>query len=306
MKQITVLEQEGSGKMAQSLIERLQLGAVDGSAPITDLLRRAKLAAVNLRTVEFTAWVDLEVKGYEGDDTIPPYRRVQGVLKFLNPIHGWRPVLGTEGLETEVRQPIGDVFALSHSPAGFVTQAVPHQIQKMVFNGLGFQCDVKLHVGANEMSRIIEAVRNSVLDWTLKLEAAGVHGHGLSFTPEEAKAAQNMNITNNYHGPVGSVAHGNNRIGKVSQTNASATPQEIADAINSLLAAMAAAGVRTGGSDAATADLAAAEVELRSGRVPFGNLSKALRVLNDAEDIALRAPEVASKFHTLWQMFGGT
>ena len=69
---------------------------------------------------------------------------------------------------------------------------------------------------------------------------------------------------------------------------------------------MAAAGVRTGGSDAATADLAAAEVELRSGRVPFGNLSKALRVLNDAEDIALRAPEVASKFHTLRQMFGGT
>jgi hypothetical protein len=35
--------------MAQSLIEQLQLGAVDGSSPIADLLRKAKLAAVKLQ-----------------------------------------------------------------------------------------------------------------------------------------------------------------------------------------------------------------------------------------------------------------
>ena len=116
------------------------------------------MTAVKLRTVEFTAWVDLEVKGYEGDDTIPPYRRT-GRPEVFKPNSPVDALLGTEGLETEVRQPIGDVFALSQSPAGFVTQALPHQIQKMVFNGLGFQCDVKFHVGANEMSRIIEALR---------------------------------------------------------------------------------------------------------------------------------------------------
>jgi hypothetical protein len=120
------------------------------------------------------------------------------------------------------------------------------------------------------------------------------------------KQRRNMNVTNNYHGPVGSVAHGNNRIGSVSQTNASATPQEIADAVSSLLTAIAAAGVRSDGSDATTADLATAETELRNGLVPFGKLSKALHVLSSAEDIALRAPEVVSKLHALWQMLGWT
>jgi hypothetical protein len=54
----------GAIGMAQSLIEQLQFGAVDGSAPITDLLRKAKLAAVKLGADEFAAWIDLEMNGY--------------------------------------------------------------------------------------------------------------------------------------------------------------------------------------------------------------------------------------------------
>lgn len=82
--------------MVQSLIEQLQLGAVDGTAPITDLLRRAKLAAVKLKTQDFATWVDLEITGYTDQPAVPDYRLVRGILKFLNPYHGWQPILGLE------------------------------------------------------------------------------------------------------------------------------------------------------------------------------------------------------------------
>ena len=71
--------------MVQSLIEQLQLGAVDGAAPITDLLRRAKLAAVKLKTQDFATWVDLEITGYIDQPAVPDYRLVRGILKLLNP-----------------------------------------------------------------------------------------------------------------------------------------------------------------------------------------------------------------------------
>jgi hypothetical protein len=202
--------------MAQSLIEQLQLGAVDGAAPITDLLRRAKLAAAKLGVADFAAWVDLELTGYADEETVPSYRRVHGHLKFLNPVRGWCPILGLSVLEQSVFQPVSELSALAKSESSFLTMTVPDEIWRMVCQNLGFNCDVKFHCSPTELHGVIEAVRNNVLEWTLKLEKAGIRGDGLSFTQAEAKAAQSMFVTNNYHGPVASVAHGTANIHTVS------------------------------------------------------------------------------------------
>jgi hypothetical protein len=49
--------------MVQSLIEHLQMGATDGTSPIADLMREAKLAASQLKVTKFAKWADLELKG---------------------------------------------------------------------------------------------------------------------------------------------------------------------------------------------------------------------------------------------------
>lgn len=39
------------------------------------------------------------------------------------------------------------------------------------------------------MVKILDAVRNAILEWSLKLEQDGIRGEGLTFTPEEKKTA---------------------------------------------------------------------------------------------------------------------
>jgi hypothetical protein len=290
--------------MVQSLVEQLQMGAVDGSSPITDLLRKAKLAAVKLDVSDFAGWVDLEMGGYTLEDTMPSYRVVRGALKYLNPSHGWRPIPGAEGLETNVYQPIGEVLDLSKTKAGFAAVTVPSRIRQMVKNDLGIQLDIQMHIPCTAIAAIVEAVRNDVLEWTLKLEKAGINGHGFSFTAEEKKAAQRMVVTNHYHGPVASVAHGRNSIHGISQTNASATPREIADAVGLLIRAINADDQTSLKSAETIADLASAHADLKEGRVPVGKLTKILDVLSKTGDVAMRAPEVASRLHQLGQMLG--
>jgi hypothetical protein len=293
--------------LPQSLIEQLQLGAIDGSSPITDLLRRAKLAAVKLSAGEFATWVDLEMNGYEDHTSLPSYRSVSGIVMFHNPYHGWKPVLGLQGLTRNVFQPIGELFMLVQEKSGFLTIGVPEEFRRKVCDSIGFQCDVQFHVSQIEIAGIVEAVRNNILEWTLNLEQAGIRGEGLSFTPEETKAAQSLFVTNNYHGPIASISQGtNNTIHGVSQMNASATPKEIAEAVAALISEIQATGKALGDAGEATSALVAAQPELKAGRVPFSKIAKGLEALGKFEDLAMKAPEVASRLQHLAQLFGWT
>lgn len=152
-------------------------------------------------------------------------------------------------------------------------------MRRKIIEQIGFQCDVQLHVSTVAVSAVVEAVRNKVLDWTLQLEAAGITGQGLTFTPEETRAAQSMAVQHHYHGPIASIAQGSSHVGSVAQTNSSATPQDIADAIAHLLQSMP-VGVATASNVVeAASELAASEKELRDGRVPFGRITKAVETL---------------------------
>lgn len=294
--------------MAQSLIEQLQRGAMVGTAPIGDLLRQAKLAAAKLKVSDFAAWVDAEMNGYWGHPKVPDYRLVPGELKFFNPTRGWCPIYGKEieNLKKGISQPIGELQALIMSMQGpdFLTVSIAESIAEKLRTEIGFGCEIKMHVSSAAISGIIEAVRNNVLEWTLKLETAGITGEGFMFTPEETRAAQNIGSTHIYYGAIASVTHGVSSIGAVSQTNSSASPQDIAEAIERLLKALPPKEATLPGVSAATAELAASEIELRSNRISIGRITKAFNVLYKAEDIALRVPEVVMRLHDLGQMLG--
>jgi hypothetical protein len=79
--------------MVQSHIEQLQIGATDGSSPVGDLLRKAKLAS-KLKAIEFAKWADFDLNGYTEEQSPPLYRQVRGKVKYWHPTRGWMPALG--------------------------------------------------------------------------------------------------------------------------------------------------------------------------------------------------------------------
>lgn len=72
--------------MTSSLVLDLQKDAIDSNLAVTDLLRKAKVAAKKLRVADFEEWIDSELFGYEEADTIPPYRRLRGELRASTPL----------------------------------------------------------------------------------------------------------------------------------------------------------------------------------------------------------------------------
>ena len=59
--------------------------------------------------------------------------------------------------------------------------------------------------GRSAIIGILDAVRTRVLDWALELERNGIHGSGVSFSPEEKAIAQHAPIIN-FYGDVGNIA----------------------------------------------------------------------------------------------------
>ena len=57
-----------------SLVEELQRDALDSSVSVLDLLRKALVVATKLNIDEFKEWIELELKGYSGQETVPDYR----------------------------------------------------------------------------------------------------------------------------------------------------------------------------------------------------------------------------------------
>ena len=53
----------------------------------------------------------------------------------------------------------------------------------------GFDFDFTVVIPPSALAGILDAVRNALLEWALKLEKSGVRGEGMSFSPDERKRA---------------------------------------------------------------------------------------------------------------------
>ena len=71
-----------------------------------------------------------------------------------------------------------------------------------------------LHLSTTSIADIVEKVKNTILEWTIKLEAEGIIGEDLVFTVQERESAKKMPQTvNNYYGPTNIVTGNNNTVG---------------------------------------------------------------------------------------------
>lgn len=182
-----------------ALTLELQRDAMDSSVALIDLLRKAFVVARKLKIVEFQRWVEYELNGYHSSsEEIPIYREVSGEIRAWNPYHGWIPVIvQDEKLSASIRkrkigQPISELESLvkNKKKRGVLHISFPQAIENMLMEGTDALLRPTLHIGENQIHGILDAVRNTVLNWAMKLEEEGILGEGLTFSHEEKQKAQ--------------------------------------------------------------------------------------------------------------------
>jgi AbiTii len=205
-----------------SIVEELQRGALNRNTPVSDLLRMAKVISVKLDLPDLAEWVDHELNGY-GTTEVPTYRKIHGQLKGKNPYHGWQPVFfddeKIEKLFTNppIGQPLAEIeHMLSQAASGSGELHIPltGQAATHIMNAVGMNLPFAVIIGSGTAWGIIDAVRTVLLDWSLKLEQAGIKGEGLSFSKEEREKAHDGQAT--YH--IGSIGTFTGNLGANSGT----------------------------------------------------------------------------------------
>jgi len=209
----------------KSLVLELQAAAMDGATKVDGLVRKALVVATKLKLNDFREWCERELHGYASAG-VPDYRRVKGQLKARNPYHGWVPVvIEDSGLmdalsSREVGQSVAELEHLASRDGGnggTLQIPLPHHVLLQVFGRTTeFRLGLvpTLLISRTEVHGILDAVRNRILEWSLKLETEGVLGEGMTFSTEEVKRASNVTYNiQEFSGVLGDVSHSQVQIG---------------------------------------------------------------------------------------------
>jgi hypothetical protein len=195
-----------------SIVLQLQQESLDRSVSVTDLLRKSLVVSRKLKLREFEAWINAELIGYGSQDEVPLYRKVKGSVKFFNPYRGWCPIVVKDPIQGEhlstrnLTQTIAELENLKNDKdATFFHVPFSQETERRICKSLnaGFETNISLFIPQTEIVKIVEEVRNIILNWSLKLEEDGVLGEGMTFTPQESQSAKSTpQAVNNFYGPV--------------------------------------------------------------------------------------------------------
>ena len=197
--------------MKRYIVLELQDLAQDGSVPVDELLRRALVVATKLGVSDFRDWVNRELNGYVDVDP-PPYRRISAQLHVKNPRMGLqRFTLGEadEIFETmPLRMGIKNLVEIASAKTGVPMMPIDGPVLQTLLQAQGsYPMEPVLVINQTQVALAVDAVRNAVLDWSLRLESEGILGEGMTFTREEkAKAvtSPSIHIGGNFQGILGS------------------------------------------------------------------------------------------------------
>lgn len=182
------------------VVRKLQADAINQDASVSSLLRTAKVIATKLEVEDALVWIDRELDGYMDvpAEELPPYRQLTGDLRGFNPYHGWQPVIfeDPEIARLCARAPMGtsigsleeDLRGLRDRGGYFIFTIAPeHKTQ--IMNALEYPADVQLRLDYGAIFNIADVVRNLVLNWSLELEKAGIHGDDMEFSQDDKREA---------------------------------------------------------------------------------------------------------------------
>lgn len=181
-----------------SLILQIQSEAMDGSSSVASLLRKVRAAAVKLGLTGELQWITWELDGYydvEVDD-LPPYRKLVGEMKVKNPFHGLQTLQFADAKLAEIvtaapcRQSVAELEALIASGAGSLHVQLSQEHINLLLRLMSVRMEPILKIERTVVVRVLDAVRNLVLNWSLEMEKVGVLGEGMTFNTQEKIKAQ--------------------------------------------------------------------------------------------------------------------
>jgi hypothetical protein len=203
------------------LVLELQELASDNRVDIRDLLLKALLVAQKLGVDEFSDWLKKELEGYESSD-VPGYRKISTQLRAqIAPGRIVPMVVNNQSLEelfsnVSVGQSVNEIQAMlleNTDPQSFLQiNFTPDQISLILEISNADHRDflpIRI-VEKHQLQGILDTVRQTVLEWSVKLEAGGILGGDMTFSDpekEEAPAATQLIVNNidNFHGIMGDV-----------------------------------------------------------------------------------------------------
>lgn len=233
--------------MSNSIVLDLQRKALDSGISISDLIRQAYVLSRKLQIPEFEAWIKREMYGYSDDDEIPKYRVVNSEIKAFNPLRGWIPVIFempkiAENLSSiPISQAIGEVESLTQGKEDdYIIIKFTHETDTFLRERLKTDMQIARHTTIVEFKRIIDAVRNALLKWTIDLESDRILGEDMTITKGEKEIAQTVNYNiQNYigtaiHSPIVQGSSEVNQKVVITDDEINSLLKEITDGVNEL------------------------------------------------------------------------
>lgn len=235
--------------LVAGIVIELQQEVLKQDCDIVNVLRRAHVIATKLQLTEFDSWITYELNGYPNQEVCPEYRKIKGVLKAFNPYQGWIPAMindiemETDVCERKMANSISEIVSLCQEENDLLSEftGVQTEILNKIFRTT-FPMKYALFIPRTSVMDIIEKVKNTILEWTLKLEEKGIIGDNMTFTEKEKNTATSIPQTiNNYYGDTkivnssgdnASVVTGNNNNVSFSYEKAFKIIEEIEESIN--------------------------------------------------------------------------
>ncbi len=185
-----------------SPVLELQRAAYDQKESVSGLLSKAYILSRKLKIEEFSKWAYSELNGYTDEMEVPEYRILNGQLKAFNPYQGYIPThFETDEENSITRQtipsPLSEIESLTKKGqnGGKLTLKLPPSEQRILMNGTGVDFEFYIVFSITSTERILDKIRNIILEWTLKLEEEEVYGEGMTFSKQEKEKAIPPSIT---------------------------------------------------------------------------------------------------------------
>ena len=194
-----------------SMVLELRNDVMREDCDVLTLLRKAHLIAKKLDLKQFDEWIQSELYGYTNTDyPVPEYRCINASLKEWILYVGWYHVDNRQiekiFRKIKVRYSLDVLVELSKKQEESVKvySLNDHGSEINSLRGIKQQTKYSLHCNVCQIKSIIEQVKNTILEWTIKLEEEGILGEEMQFNSEEKEAAkripQQIINYNNYYG----------------------------------------------------------------------------------------------------------
>lgn len=195
-----------------SLVNELQ--EIAETDDILIVLRKAKRLSGKLGRTDILDWINKEINGYGPNDLVPEYRKLESALVYNT--NGYIPaglgcvksgverVRNFPSLPMSVRMDVGTLASVPDDKIMCEMLSPELELEwksKLVANSwdgdsVMHQISLMIELPNIGIKKIVQTVRDRVLDWAIKLEQEGITGSKHTFTQKEKEVAQNMNVVN--------------------------------------------------------------------------------------------------------------